>query len=85
MATKQEVMERARQIIATQVADVNPNDITPDTVLDVEGGVDSLGFIYVLTTLEGEFNAEVPNDVWRDIHTLSDLGTAIVQYEKPKS
>ncbi|MGI6033961.1 MAG: acyl carrier protein [Coriobacteriales bacterium] len=82
MASEQEVMERARQIIAEQVTEGSPEKIRPDTVLDEEGGVDSLGFIYVLTTLEGEFGATVPDDKWREIHTLSDLARAIVRYGK---
>lgn len=46
----------------------------------MEGGVDSLGFIYVLTTLEAEYGSKVPDGVWNDIHTLSELADAILKY-----
>ena len=82
MAEKEQIMARAKQIIAEQVETEveHPEQIGPDTPLDLEGGVDSLGFIYVLTTLEAEYGSKVPDGVWNDIHTLSELADAILKY-----
>lgn len=82
MATEKEVMERAKQVLADQAVAGQDADVQPDTVLDEEGGVDSLGFIYVLTTLEAEFGSIVPQDEWWEIHTLSDLAHAIVAHQE---
>lgn len=84
MPEKEQIMARAKQIIAEQVETEpepeHPEQIGPDTPLDLEGGVDSLGFIYVLTTLEAEYGSKVPDGVWNDIHTLSELADAILKY-----
>ena len=82
MPEKEQIMARAKQIIAEQVETEveHPAQIGPDTPLDLEGGVDSLGFIYVLTTLEAEYGSKVPDGVWNDIHTLSELADAILKY-----
>lgn len=85
MATEDEVMKRGREMIVEQAKIDSlpvPENLGPDTVLDDEEGVDSLGFIYVLTKLEGEFNAIVPDDEWWKIHTLRDLAHAIVTHQQ---
>mgnify|MGYP002537342191 CR=1 FL=1 len=85
MASEQEIMEHARRIIREKVADGDrrlQGELAPDAVLDAEGGVDSLGFVYVLTTLEAEYCAHVPDDEWWDIHTLSDLAHAIAAHQE---
>lgn len=82
MSEKEQIMARAKQIIAEQVETEveHTEQIGPDTPLDLEDGVDSLGFIYVLTTLEAEYGSKVPDGVWNDIHTLSELADAILEY-----
>ena len=62
MATAEEIKTRAREIMAQDLPeDYNP-DIKDDELLIAEGGVDSLGFVHVLTKLEGEFGAHVPDE-----------------------
>ena len=61
--------------------DYNP-DMTDDEPLIVEGGVDSLGFISVLTTLEAEFNAHVPDEEWWNITSLNALADAILRNQR---
>ena len=57
MATAEEIKARAREIMAQDLPeDYNP-DLKDDEQLITEGGVDSLGFVHVLTKLEGEFGA----------------------------
>ena len=77
-ATAEEVKARAREIMAQDLPeDYNPA-ITDDEPLIVEGGVDSLGFISVLTTLEAEFDAHVPDEQWWNITSLDALADAIL-------
>jgi len=79
MATAEEVKARAREIMAqTLPDDYNPN-MTDDEPMIVEGGVDSLGFISVLTTLEAEFDAHVPDEEWWNITSLNALADAILR------
>ena len=79
MATAEEVKARAREIMAQDLPeDYNP-DMTDDEPLIVEGGVDSLGFIQVLTKLEAEFNAHVPDEEWWDVQSLNALAEVILR------
>ena len=79
MATAEEVKARARQIMAQDLPeDYDPN-LKDDETMIVEGGVDSLGFIQVLTRLEAEFEAHVPDEGWWQIQSLDDLAAAILR------
>ncbi|MDO4891569.1 MAG: acyl carrier protein [Coriobacteriaceae bacterium] len=79
MATAEEIKARAREIMAQDLPeDYNP-EMTDDEPLIVEGGVDSLGFIQVLTKLEAEFNAHVPDEEWWEVSSLNELADAIVR------
>ena len=79
MATAEEVKARAREIMAQDLPeDYDPN-LKDDETMIVEGGVDSLGFIQVLTRLEAEFEAHVPDEEWWQIQSLDDLADAILR------
>jgi acyl carrier protein len=79
MATADEVKARAREIMAQDLPeDYDPN-LKDDEQLIVEGGVDSLGFIQVLTKLEAEFDAHVPDEEWWNVTSLNDLAAAILR------
>ena len=39
-----------------------------------------MGFILVITKLEGEFNAKVPDEEWDKITTLGELVDQIYKY-----
>ena len=78
MATVEEVKARAREIMAQDLPDDYNPELRDDEPLIVEGGVDSLGFISVLTKLEAEFDAHVPDEQWWDITSLEALAEAIV-------
>ena len=79
MATAEEVKARAREIMAQDLPeDYDPN-LKDDETMIVEGGVDSLGFIQVLTRLEAEFEAHVPDEEWWQIQSLDDLAAAILR------
>ncbi len=80
MATVEEVKARAREVLAQALPEEYDEGVSDDQDLAAEGGVDSLGFIHVLTKLEGEFGAHVPDGEWWKIHTLDDLANAIVNY-----
>ena len=82
MATTEEIKARAREIMAQTLPDDYNPDMTDDEPLIVEGGVDSLGFISVLTTLEAEFNAHVPDEEWWNITSLNALANAILRNQR---
>ena len=79
MATVEEVKARAREIMAQDLPDDYNPELRDDEPLIVEGGVDSLGFISVLTKLEAEFDAHVPDEEWWDAKTLDALAEVIMR------
>ena len=80
MIEREEVLEKAKRIIADNVPDMFGTEIDEDTVLNVEGNVDSMGFILVLTKLEGEVGARIPNSEWDSLRTLGDLVNAVMRH-----
>ncbi len=82
MTTAEEVKNRAREIMARDLPDEYNPDITDDEPLIVEGGVDSLGFISVLTQLEAEFNAHVPDEEWWEVRSLNALAEVILRNQR---
>ena len=82
MTTAEEVKNRAREIMAQDLPeDYDPN-LKDDEPLIVEGGVDSLGFIQVLTKLEAEFDAHVPDEEWWDVQSLNALAEVILRNQR---
>jgi acyl carrier protein len=79
MATAEEVKARARAIMAQDLPEDYNTDVRDDEPFLVEGGIDSLGFIQVLTRLEADFNAHVPDEEWWNVQTLDDLAAAILR------
>ena len=82
MATAEEIKARAREIMARDLPDDYDPNIKDDEPLIVEGGVDSLGFISVLTKLEAEYNAHVPDEEWWDARSLNALAEVILRNQR---
>ncbi len=80
MVTREEVLKTAKKIITDNVPDMFGDELDENTVLNVQTNVDSMGFILVLTKLEGEFGARIPDDKWNDISTLGDLVDMVMKY-----
>ncbi|HAM15156.1 MAG TPA: hypothetical protein DCP91_04735, partial [Eggerthellaceae bacterium] len=63
-----------------------PEDYNPalkdDEPFIIEGGVDSLGFIQVLTKLEAEYDAHVPDEEWWDVQSLDALAEVILRNQR---
>ena len=79
MATAEEIKARAREIMAQDLPEYYNPEVRDDEQLLAEGGIDSLGFIQVLTKLEAEFDAHVPNEEWWDAKTLDALAEVIMR------
>ena len=82
MATAEEIKARAREIMAQDLPENYNPEMRDDEPLIVEGGVDSLGFISVLTKLEAEFDAHVPDEEWWDAQSLDALAEVILRNQR---
>ena len=80
MITREDIYEKTVKIIRDNVPDMFGTELGEDTVLNAENNVDSMGFILVVTKLEGEFNVRIPDREWDKIRTLGDLVDAVYKY-----
>jgi len=78
--TREAVLEAARKIIRDNVPDMFGEELEETTVLNEKGNVDSMGFILVLTKLEGELGCRIPDSEWDKISTLGDLADLAMKY-----
>ncbi|HAE15914.1 MAG TPA: hypothetical protein DCG51_05115 [Erysipelotrichaceae bacterium] len=78
--TREAVLETARKIIRDNVPDMFGEELEETTVLNEKGNVDSMGFILVLTKLEGELGCRIPDSEWDKISTLGDLADLAMKY-----
>ncbi|MDD6258937.1 MAG: acyl carrier protein [Erysipelotrichaceae bacterium] len=79
MPTRDEVIAKTKKLIEENVPDMYGKDLKEDTILNVEGNVDSMGFILVLTKLEGFYNVKIPDDEWDSLRTLGDVADAVLR------
>ena len=79
MATAEEIKARAREIMAQDLPEYYNPEVKDDEALIAEGGIDSLGFIQVLTKLEAEFGAHVPDEQWWEAKSLDALAEVILR------
>ena len=85
MVQREKVLTRTKEIIQENMPSMfgSVAEMTEDTMLNNKhGNVDSMGFILIITKLEAEFNAQVPDHKWNNLTTLGDLVNAIVEYSK---
>ena len=80
MITREDIYEKTVKIIRDNVPDMFGTELGEDTVLNAEGNVDSMGFILVVTKLEGELNVRIPDREWDKIRTLGDLVDTVYKY-----
>lgn len=78
--TREAVLETARKIIRDNVPDMFGEELEETTVLNEKGNVDSMGFILVLTKLEGELGCRIPDSEWDKISTLGDFADLAMKY-----
>ena len=79
MPTRNEVIEKTKKLIQDNVPEMYDQDLKEDTVLNAEGNVDSMGFILVLTKLEGFYNVKIPDEEWDTLRTLGDVADAVIR------
>ena len=61
--------------ILHEVADVNPEDVTPDKSFVDDLDVDSLSMVEVAMAVEEKFNAKIPDEKLSELKTVGDAIT----------
>ena len=58
--------------ILNEVADVNPDDVTPEKSFVDDLDVDSLSMVEVAMAVEEKFDAKIPDDKLSELKTVGD-------------
>lgn len=66
------VYEKLKEILAEQL-DIDPQEITKDSLLIEDLGADSLDAIDIVMSVEDEFKLEVPDEIIEKIETVGDM------------
>ena len=77
--TRQEVLEKAKKVIADCFPDLDVSELREDSVINTETAIDSMGFVLVICKLEAMFNVKIPERQWQKLQTLGDVVDAIMK------
>jgi acyl carrier protein len=66
--------------ILAEVADVNPDDVSPEKSFVDDLDVDSLSMVEVAMAVEEKFNAKIPDDKLSELKTVGDAVDYIKQH-----
>lgn len=80
--TRQEILERTVRIVHSCIPELDGVELTADTVLNTDMGIDSMSFILVICKLEEEFGVRIPDRQWNKLSTLGEVADAIETYRK---
>lgn len=66
------ILDKIREILVDQL-DVEPESITPDSVITDDLGADSLDIVDLVMTLEDEFDLDFPDEDIEEMTTVGDI------------
>lgn len=78
--TREELRERTIKIIRDCVPELADTEITENSVVNTDMGMDSMNFILVICKLEAEFGVKIPNKLWKKLSSLGDVLDALQKY-----
>lgn len=77
MITREELLQRAKEVIYDAVPELEGQELREDTVINTDAAIDSMGFTLVICRLEAAFDVRIPNRQWQRLQTLGDVVDAI--------
>ena len=78
--TRAEVMEKTRRIVLDLYPEMAEADLSEDTVVNTDMGIDSMGFVLIICKLEAAFGVKIPDRQWGKLSTLGDVVDIIMKY-----
>ncbi len=79
MANREEIAQKARELIAESLA-VSPDEISPESSFIDDLGADSLDIVELVMEIEKQFELEIPDDEAEKIATVQDAIDYIVSH-----
>lgn len=80
--TREAVTERIIKLIHEYVPQLENEELTEESVVNRDMGIDSMNFILVICKIEGEFSVKIPQEEWDHYSRLGDLVDAVLKYKK---
>lgn len=77
--TKAEIIEKIQTVIYDCFPDMVGQTLTPDTVINNETAIDSMGFVLIICKLEALFDIRIPERQWKKMQTVDDVANAIMK------
>ena len=77
--SREEVLEKTKGVIFDCFPDLKNQELTEDTVINTDTGIDSMGFVLVICKLEALFDIRIPERQWKKLQTLGDVVDAIAR------
>ena len=77
MITRQEILGRTKEIIYESAPELEGMELTEETVINTDTGIDSMGFTLILCRLEAAFDVRIPSRQWSKLQSLGDVVSAI--------
>jgi len=78
--TREEILEKTNIIIHNCMPELEGVEITEDTIVNKDIGMDSMCFILVMCKVENQFGIKVPEREWKKISTMKELVDVIQKY-----
>ena len=78
MITRQEILDRTKAIIYESAPELEGMELNGNTVINTDAALDSMGFVYLIVKIEGEFGVKVPERKWSKLKTVGDVADAIL-------
>ena len=80
--TREEVAEKIIGLIHDSVPKLENEELTEESILSSDTGIDSMDFILVLYKVEGEFSLKIPKEEWEHYTRLGDLVDGVLKYKR---
>ena len=75
--TRAEIIEKSKKVVYDSVPELEGVEITEDSVINTDMGMDSMNFILVICRLEALFDVKIPDRQWQKLTTFGQVVDAI--------
>ena len=76
MISRQEILQKTIDIIYESAPELEGKELTEETVINTDTGIDSMGFTLIICRLEARLNVKIPQRQWARMSTFGDVVTA---------
>ena len=77
MISRQEIIERTKEIIYESAPELEGVELTEDSTVNTDMNIDSMGFTLIICRLEAAFDVRIPDRQWQKLSTLGSVVDAI--------